>query len=146
MDLAVEEILGTAPLGSFAQIVVCANESPDAAWAAECDTASAAAAAAKGGDGARARATLSDAAACAGEVDAMKAAIAKNRVPVDDLRGALLVQRLVPRRVELLRNVAGGTIWDRFEWVNEAFEDGGGGGDGTAPLERWSAPRRLVPY
>ena len=133
VEIAVENILGTAPLGSFAQIVVCAHAAPDAAWAD-----------ADGGGGARAM--LADAAACADEVDAMKDAIAGDRVPMGDLAAALLVQRLIPRRVEVLRNVAGGRIWDRFEWVNEGFDDDVKANAADAPLTSWSAPRRLVPY
>lgn len=127
VSIPVEFVMGTAPPGSFAQLLVCAEEKR---------------ALPQPNDPTGKRPSLEESAreSFVKRVQAMKKKLEAGEVSVAQVREAVVVYRLCPRRMEV---IVSGPIWERFEWVNTNENEDVGEKD---YVFAWSAPRRLIPY
>ena len=95
--IPVEVALQTAPIGSLAQILVCA----------------------KFGTQGGSRASCVDRDQLVNQVNLMQVRLGQGDIPLEEIDKAIAMYRIIPKRIELCRS---GTIWERFEWRNIASE------------------------
>lgn len=93
-EIPVSEVLETAPIGSFAQILAVGRRKPGVG-----------------------RMALRDREQFIEEVKQVKEQFEAGNVDMNELEACVRVVRLVPERIELLIS---GPIWERFQWTREA--------------------------